>query len=88
MRTIKITTTRTYIRTAVVEIEYPNTEDGHPMAMDEVADYLYDNEHLYREQMDNAISEAEEQCVYLADDTRFDIIEKVVLTKQLWGGTL
>jgi hypothetical protein len=88
MKTIKITTTRTYIRTAVVEIDYPNAEDGHPMAMDEVADYLHDNEYLYREQMDNAISKAEEQCDYLADDTRFDIIEKVVLTKQLWGGTL
>lgn len=88
MKTIKITTTRTYIRTAVVEIEYPNAEDGHPMAMDEVADYLHDNEYLYREQMDNAISEAEEQCVYLADDTRFDVIDTVVLTKKIYGGTL
>lgn len=88
MKTIKITTTRTYIRTAVVEIDYPYTEDGHPMALDELSDYLFENEYLYREKMDNAISVAEEQCVYLADETRYDVVETVVQTKQIWGGTL
>jgi hypothetical protein len=43
-RTIKITTSRIYTRTAVVEIPYPNGNDGYPMALDEVGDYLYDNE--------------------------------------------
>lgn len=88
MRTIKITTTRTYTRTAVVEIECPNAEDGHPMALDEVSDYLYDNEHLYREEMDNKISVAEEDCDPQFDSTRYDVVETVVLTKKLWGGTL
>lgn len=91
MRTIKITTIRHYTRTAVVEIPYLNTctiEDEHPMALDEVSDYLYDNEHLYREKMDNAISVAEEEYDFNMDHTRYDVIEKVVLTKELYGGTL
>jgi hypothetical protein len=49
MRRIKITTTRTYTRTAVVEIPCPNDNDGYPIALDEVGDYLYDNEELFRE---------------------------------------
>lgn len=88
MKTIKIQTIRYYTRTAVVEIPYPNAEDGHPMALDEVSDYLYDNDHLYREKMDNAISEAEEEWDFNCDHTRYDVIEKVILTKELWGGTL
>jgi hypothetical protein len=51
MRTIKITTTRTYTRTAVVEIPCPNDNDGYPIALDEVGDYLYDNEDLFREKI-------------------------------------
>lgn len=91
MRTIKIQTIRHYTRTAVVEIPYPfiyDAEDKHPIPLDEISDYLYDNEHLYREKMDNAISEAEEECDFECDHTRYDVIEKVTLTKELWGGTL
>jgi hypothetical protein len=40
MRTIKIQTTRTYTRTAVVEIPCPNDNDGYPIALDEVGDFL------------------------------------------------
>jgi hypothetical protein len=89
MRTIKITTTRTYIRTAVVEIPYPNGNDGYPMALDEVGDYLYDNDDdLFREKMDNALSEAEEEADFHQDQTRYDVEETVVLTKNVYGGTL
>ena len=84
MKTIKIQTIRHYTRTAVVEIEYPE----HLQGLGEVSDYLYDNEHLYREKMDNAISEAEEEWDFKCDHTRYDVIEKVILTKELWGGTL
>ena len=87
-RTIKITTSRIYTRTAVVEIEYPNAEDGHPMALDEVSDFLYDNEDLYREKMDNKLSEAEEDCDPQFDSTRYDVEEIVTLTKKVYGGTL
>ena len=88
MRTIKITTTRTYTRTAVVEIPCPNDNDGYPIALDEVGDYLYDNEELFREKMDNALSEAELEGEFECDDTRYDVIETVTLTKKLYGGTL
>ena len=88
MRTIKIKTTRTYTRTAVVEIQCPNDNDGYPIALDEVGDYLYDNEELFREKMDNALSEAELEGEFECDDTRYDVIETVTLTKKVYGGTL
>jgi hypothetical protein len=88
MRTIKITTTRTYTRTAVVEIPCPNDNDGYPIALDEVGDYLYDNEDLFREKIDNKLSEVEEDCDPQFDSTRYDVEEKVILTKKLYGGTL
>ena len=88
MRTIKITTTRTYTRTAVVEIPCPNDNDGYPIALDEVGDYLYDNEELFREKMDNALSEAELEGEFECDDTRYNVIETVTLTKKVYGGTL
>jgi hypothetical protein len=87
-KTIKITTSRIYTRTAVVEIPYPNGNDGYPMALDEVEDYLYDNEELYREKIDNALSEAELEGDPQFDSTRYDVEEKVTLTKKLYGGTL
>ena len=88
MRTIKITTTRTYTRTAVVEIPCPNDNDGYPIALDEVGDYLYDNEELFREKIDNKLSEVEEDCDPQFDSTRYDVEEKVILTKKLYGGIL
>ena len=83
-RTIKIKTTRTYTRTAVVEIPFP--DDIHNL--DEVADFLHDNEDLYQEKMDNALSEAELEGEFECDDTRYDVIETVTLTKKVYGGTL
>lgn len=83
-KTIKITTTRTYTRTAVVEIPFP--DDIHNL--DEVADFLHDNEDLYREKMDNAISVAEEECDFDMDETRYDVVETIVLSKKIYGGTL
>ena len=87
-RTIKITTSRIYTRTVVVEIPYPNGNDGYPMALDKVGDYLYDNEELFREKIDNKLSEAEEDCDPQFDSTRYDVEEKVILTKKVYGGTL
>lgn len=87
-RTIKITTIRYYTRTAVVEIPYPNAEDGHSMALDEVLDYLHDNDYLYREKIDNEISKAEEECDFDCDHTRYDVEETITLTKNIYGGTL
>jgi hypothetical protein len=87
-RTIKIKTTRTYTRTAVVEIPCPNDNDGYPIALDEVADFLHDNEDLYQEKMDNALSEAELEGEFECDDTRYDVIETVTLNKKVYGGTL
>ena len=81
MKTIKITTTQHYIKTAVVEIPLP--ED---IAWDEVPDYLYDNEDLYRDKLEKEFASIEPEFDF--EISRYDIIETVVLTKQLWGGTL
>jgi hypothetical protein len=89
MRTIKIKTTRTYTRTAVVEIPCPNDNDGYPIALDEVGDYLCTTMKICsREKMDNALSEAELEGEFECDDTRYDVIETVTLTKKVYGGTL
>jgi hypothetical protein len=81
MRTIKITTTQHYTKTAVVEI--PCTGD---MCLDEVADFLYDNEDLYREELETKFASIEPDFDY--EQSRFDVVETVVLTKNLYGGTL
>ena len=83
MRTIKITTNRIYTRTAVVEIPYPDSVD-----LEDVSDFLYENEELFREKIDNKLSEAEEDCDPQFDSTRYDVIETLTLTKKVYGGTL
>lgn len=85
MNTIKITTTRHYTKTAVVEIPYPEVNGG-PMVLDEIADFLIDNPCVYDEEMDHALLCAEEE--YVRDETRYDVIETVTLTEKIYGGTL
>ena len=82
-RTIKITSSRVYTRTAVVEIPYPESVD-----FKDVSDFLYENEELFREKMDNKLSEAEEECDPLLDSTRYDVEETVTLSQKVYGGTL
>ena len=82
MKTIKITTTQHYTKTAVVEIPFPN--DIHNL--DEVADFLYDNEELYRKELETKFPLIEPK--FDAEESRYDVIETVVLTKNVWGGTL
>lgn len=84
--TIRITTTRHYTKTAVVEIPYPEVNGG-SLVLDEIADYLLNNPHIYDEEMDHALLCAEED-EYVRDETRYDVIEKVVLNKKVFGGTL
>lgn len=84
MKKIKITLTRRYTRTAVVEIPFP--DDIHNL--DEVRDFLHDNEDLYMEKMDNALREAPLEGEFEFDHTRYDVEESVVLKRNLWGGTL
>jgi hypothetical protein len=82
MRTIKITTTQHYTKTAVVEIPFP--DDIHNL--DEVADFLYDNEYLYRDKLEKELASIQPE--FDAEQSRYDVIEEVKLTRHLWGGTL
>lgn len=82
MRTIKITTTQHYTKTAVVEIPFP--DDIHNL--DEVADFLYDNEDLYRDKLERQFTLLQPE--FDAEQSRYDVVETVVLTKNVYGGTL
>ena len=83
MRKIKITTTRTYTKTAEVEIDCPEF-----MALDEVEDFLHDNEDLYRNELEEKLADARLEYDFEFDQTRFDVTERVVLSKRLWVGSL
>jgi hypothetical protein len=82
MRTIKITTTQHYTKTAVVEIPFP--DDIHNL--DEVADFLYDNEELYRNKLEKEFASIQPE--FDAEQSRYDVVETVVLTKNVYGGSL
>jgi hypothetical protein len=83
MRTIKITTARYYVKTAVVEIPCPEN-----LALDEVADYLYDNRDLFDEKLDSAlfIHDRSVECMPEMDNSRYDVVE--TKSTNIYGGTL
>lgn len=85
---IRIKTIRTYTRTAVVEIEFPSYDDGHHIALDEVADYLNDNEHLYAKEMYKGLNDAVEECNHNSDVTYFDVVQTALVITRVWEGTL
>lgn len=83
MKTIKISTTRTYTKTAVVEIPCP--ED---LPLENVFDYLHTNYSLYEDELENRLGDADLDSDFDSDETRYDVIQTVILTKHLYGGSL
>ena len=84
MKTIKITLRRTYTKTATVEIPFP--DDIHNL--DETTEYLYDNQDLYHEEIERKLLEAEYDVDLEFDNRRYDVEERIVLSKKVWGGSL
>lgn len=78
-RIVTITKTIIFVEEVQHSIEIPND-----MALDEVADFLMDNEHLY----DPFLDIKEGQLTHKENNYRYDV-EEIVETKQhVWGGTL
>jgi Mn-containing catalase len=78
MKAIKITTTLHFTRTASVVIEL--TSD---LSYDDVADYLFENEHLYQDRLDKALESADTE--FDAEQSRYDVTND---DKYVYGGTL
>lgn len=83
MRTIKITATRTYTKTAVVEIPCPDD-----LPSEKVLDYLYTNNGLWEDKLEDKIGEADLESDFDSDEARYDVIETRTITNHLYGGTL
>ncbi len=83
MRTIKITATRTYTKTAEVEIPCPDD-----LPMEKVLDYLYTNNGLWEDNLENKIGEANLEGDFNSDEARYDVIETRTLISHVYGGTL
>ena len=83
-RTIKITKTRTFYKTATIEIEYPDN-----LLLSEASDWLYDNTG-WEEDLDEKVMNAELFVEFDTefDQTRYDIYEEVTETQNVYGGTL
>ena len=78
MKAIKITTTLHFTRTASVLIELPSD-----LSYDDVADYLFENEHLYQDRLDKALESADTE--FDAEQSRYDVTND---DKHVYGGTL
>ena len=83
MKTIQITATRTYTKTAVVEIPCPSD-----LPLEDILDYLYTNNGLWEDNLENKIGEANLEGDFNSDETRYDVIETRTLISHVYGGTL
>ncbi len=83
MRTIKITTTRHYVKTATVEIPFPEDLD-----LGDVFDYLNDNVDLFEGKLEDAlfVQDRTVECMPELDDARYDVVE--TKSTNIYGGTL
>ena len=80
-RTIKLTQTKTFTKTATIEIEYPNE-----LPLESVNDWLYENQDLWWESLDWSTTSAELDYDPDFDDSRYDVVE--ITEKHLFGGKL
>ena len=79
-RIVTITEHRYYIETIQHTIEIPD------MALDEIGDFLTDNDDLYQPDLDRKVGNGELNLHTI--DQRYDVEEIVEVKKHVWGGTL
>ena len=82
VRTIKLTLTKTFTKTASIEIEYPSH-----LPLEEVNDWLYENSH-WEERLDDKVRMANLDYDPDFDSRRYDIYQKTVSENKIYGGTL
>ena len=80
-RKIKLTQTKTYTKTATIEIEYPNE-----LPLESVNDWLYENQVLWSESLEWDTTSAELEYDSEFDDLRYDVVETT--EKYLFGGQI
>jgi hypothetical protein len=80
---IKVQVTRTFTKTATIEVNLPPDYQ-----LEETSDYLYDTMDQWQERVENALEKAELESDPELDISRFDVYQRVILQKKIWGGTL
>jgi len=80
-RKIKLTQTKTYTKTATIEIEYPND-----LPLENINDYLYGNQCFWADSLDLSTISAEMEYDSDFDDLRYDVVETT--EKHLCGGQI
>jgi hypothetical protein len=80
---IKVQVTRTFTKTATIELNLPPDYQ-----LEETSDYLYDTMDQWQERVENALEKAELESDPELDNSRFDVYQRVILQKKIWGGTL
>jgi len=80
MRTIEITTIRTYTKEVTIKIDYPDGVELH-----DIEEHLCSNP-IYQETIDERLQKED----YMWDDetTRYDVYETVTVDEKIYGGTL
>lgn len=79
---IKLTIRQEFVKTCTIEIDYPDK----PIPFVNIPDWLYDNEHFFRAQIQQTMKGAD---LLLNDESiRYDVIEQVVKEEIVYGGTL
>jgi hypothetical protein len=82
-KTILLTRTRTFTRTASIEVELPDN-----VSYEEAEDWLYDEGSWAFDELDGKVSVAELLHDSEFVNTRYDVYEHKVLREKKWGGTL
>jgi hypothetical protein len=80
---IKVQVTRTFTKTATIELNLPPDYQ-----LEETSDYLYDTMDQWQERVENALEKAKLESDPELDNSRFDVYQRVILPKKIWGGTL
>ena len=82
VKTIKLTLTKTFTKTASIEIEYPSH-----LPLEEVNDWLYENSH-WEERLDDEVMMADLDYDPDFDRTRYDVYQKTISENKVFGGTI
>lgn len=80
-RKIKLTQTKTFTKTATIEIECPDD-----LELQNVDNWLYENQDLWWQSLDWSTTSAELDYDPEFDNSRYDVVETT--EKHLYGGTL
>ena len=82
VKTIKLTLTKTFTKTASIEIECP-----FDLPLEEVNDWIYENSH-WQERLEDKVRAAYLDYDPDFDSTRYDVYQKTISENKVFGGTI